>query len=201
MGRPRLTYANVTSTLALVLALAGGSAYAANHYLITSPKQIKPSVLRALHGSTGATGPAGTNGAPGSNGANGGIGPRGATGTTGATGATGSPGTPGTNGTNYTPVYGAAAGNGQLQFASDAYTQVYRIGAGVYCVDRGSYQISPIILTLEYGDASGTQIRGLHDVTGDACDTHSHPFDWEVVTLDSNGVQTDAAFFFYLPGA
>jgi hypothetical protein len=65
--RPRrtLSYANIVSTLALVLALGGGSAYAAKHYLITSTKQIKPSVLKSLrgHGTTGkvgATGPGGT---------------------------------------------------------------------------------------------------------------------------------------------
>ena len=42
--RSRLTYANVAVTLALVLAMSGG-AYAADRYLITSTKQIKPKVL------------------------------------------------------------------------------------------------------------------------------------------------------------
>ena len=59
--RRRMTYANVAMTLALVFAMSGG-AYAAGKYLITSTKQIKPSVLKAL---VGKTGKAGANGAPG----------------------------------------------------------------------------------------------------------------------------------------
>ena len=45
--RPRLTYANVTSTVALFLALGTGTAYAAT-YVITSVGQIKPSVRAEL---------------------------------------------------------------------------------------------------------------------------------------------------------
>ncbi len=98
--RRRLTYANVAATLALVFAMSGG-ALAATHYLITSTKQIKPSVLKELKGKagargpTGATGPAGATGLPGPNGA---TGPAGATGATGATGSAGPPGAPGKEG-------------------------------------------------------------------------------------------------------
>lgn len=46
----RLSYANVTATLALVIALGGGTAWAAHTYLITSTSQIKPSVLKKLRG-------------------------------------------------------------------------------------------------------------------------------------------------------
>src|SRR5882724_631145 len=46
MGR-HLSYANVTATLALVLAMSGG-AIAAKHYLLTSTAQIKPEVIRSL---------------------------------------------------------------------------------------------------------------------------------------------------------
>ena len=42
--RNRLSYANVAMTLALVFAMTGG-AYAAQRYVVTSTKQIKPSVL------------------------------------------------------------------------------------------------------------------------------------------------------------
>src|ERR1019366_898531 len=52
----KLTYANVASTLALLLVLAGGTAYAANHYLITKTSQIKPSVLKDLRGRAGSSG-------------------------------------------------------------------------------------------------------------------------------------------------
>ncbi len=64
MRRPTLSYANVVATLALVLAL-GGTALAAQHYIITSTGQIKPSVLRKLRGRTGPRGPSGVKGAPG----------------------------------------------------------------------------------------------------------------------------------------
>lgn len=111
--RRRLTFANVTSVAALVLALGGG-AYAAD--LMGSNGQIRGcvskdgqlTVLRSgqrchkgqrkiawnKRGRRGATGPRGATGLTGSTGAAGRTGPRGATGPTGARG----PG--GRNGTN-----------------------------------------------------------------------------------------------------
>ncbi len=68
--RKRITYANVTATLALVFAMSGG-AMAANHYLINSTKQISPKVLKKLKGNTGKTGATGATGATGSTGATG----------------------------------------------------------------------------------------------------------------------------------
>jgi hypothetical protein len=52
------------ATFALVFAMSGG-ALAAHHYLITSTKQIKPSVLKSLKGNTGKTGNTGAPGAQG----------------------------------------------------------------------------------------------------------------------------------------
>jgi hypothetical protein len=66
--RRRVTYANVAATIALFLSL-GGSALAAQHYLITSTKQISPKVLQKLKGKRGKAGPAGAPGAPGAAGA------------------------------------------------------------------------------------------------------------------------------------
>jgi hypothetical protein len=60
--RRTLSYANVVATLALVFALGGGSAYAAKHYLISSTKQIKPSVITALRGHAGSGGKIGATG-------------------------------------------------------------------------------------------------------------------------------------------
>jgi Collagen triple helix repeat (20 copies) len=83
--RSRLSYANVAATLALVFSMTGG-ALAANHYLISSTKQIKPSVLAKLKGNKGPKGAAGAAGAAGLAGA------KGATGTTGEKGVQGEPG-------------------------------------------------------------------------------------------------------------
>jgi hypothetical protein len=69
----------VIALLALFFAL-GGTAIAAKHYLITSTSQIKPSVLKQLHGQAGPAGIAGPQGAPGATGA---TGPQGATGPAG----------------------------------------------------------------------------------------------------------------------
>jgi hypothetical protein len=73
VGPRRVSYANVAATLALFFAL-GGTAIAAHHYLLSSTKQIRPSVLRRLRGASGRAGPTGA---------------AGSTGSTGATGATG----------------------------------------------------------------------------------------------------------------
>jgi hypothetical protein len=97
--RRHLSYANVAATLALVLSMSGG-ALAASHYLITSTKQLSPSVLHSLkgrqgrRGADGATGATGLTGLTGSRGITGPTGPRaeeggGETGPTGPTGPAG----------------------------------------------------------------------------------------------------------------
>jgi hypothetical protein len=72
----------VVALMALFFALVGG-AYAANHYLITSKKQISPKMLKLLKGNvgprglTGLTGPAGAQGPQGTQGPKGDVGPAG----------------------------------------------------------------------------------------------------------------------------
>jgi hypothetical protein len=89
--RRRLSYANVTATLALFFAISGG-AMAASHYLITSTKQISPKVLTKLTGKPGKNGIAGANGATGAAGATGKEGPPGKEGLKGEEGKAGAPG-------------------------------------------------------------------------------------------------------------
>jgi hypothetical protein len=95
--RKRLTYANVAMTLALVFAMTGG-AYAASKFVITSTKQIKPSVLAQLKGKAGASGAQGPAGAAGPAGSQGPVGTAGAKGETGAAGAPGAKGEKGEKG-------------------------------------------------------------------------------------------------------
>jgi Collagen triple helix repeat (20 copies) len=96
----RVSPAGMIATLALIFAMGGG-AYAASKYVITSTKQIKPSVLKSLQGKTGANGApglAGPAGPGGAQGAQGPAGPAGPQGTQGGKGETGSQGTKGTTG-------------------------------------------------------------------------------------------------------
>ena len=67
----------------MFLALGGGAAYAASHYLITNTSQIKPSVLAQLKGKAGPAGPAGSPGAAGT----GSAGPAGPAGPPGGAGS------------------------------------------------------------------------------------------------------------------
>src|SRR5882762_586986 len=82
------TPGTVIAVVALFFAL-GGSAIAAKHYLLTSTKQIKPSVLKALKGNVGRAGPAGATGLAGATGA---TGKEGALGKEGKEGKVGPPG-------------------------------------------------------------------------------------------------------------
>jgi hypothetical protein len=84
--------AMIVACLALFVASAGTS-IAASHYLITSTKQIKPSVLKQLKGAQGPKG----QGVPGD------VGPQGPKGDTGATGTPGAKGDKGDTGTTGTP--------------------------------------------------------------------------------------------------
>jgi hypothetical protein len=113
--RNRFGIPGLVAVIALVLAMVGG-AFAANKYVITSTKQIKPSVLKALKGKNGGAGPAGTNGTNGTNGAK------------GDQGVQGVPGTPGTNGNtvrNGTGAPAAGLGNNGDFYIDTASSMIY----------------------------------------------------------------------------
>lgn len=159
--RARITYANVTSTMALVIVL-GGTSYAA----VTLPKnsvgnkQLRPNAVttekvrdRSLlardfkigelaggtQGPAGPTGPAGPAGPAGAAGPAGPASPQGETGATGATGPTGPTGPEGDPGTAraYAYISGLACsgtpGTCPVTKAKNI-TSARRDAAGVYCI-------------------------------------------------------------------
>jgi hypothetical protein len=119
MRHRRLGYANVTATLALVLAMSGG-AFAAGHYLINSTKQINPKVLRKLHGARGKRGVAGQNGP---------VGPQGVTGATGARGGRGPQGEPGFSALSQLP--GGKSESGDFALSAPAANVAETLSTGV----------------------------------------------------------------------
>lgn len=104
----QLNATTAIAILALVFGMTGG-AWAAKKYLITSTKQISPSVLKALKGAAGkngvngVSGPTGPAGPTGPGGAQGGSGAKGETGTEGKQGPQGVPGEKGQKGTTGSP--------------------------------------------------------------------------------------------------
>jgi hypothetical protein len=100
--RRRLSYANVTATLALAFSLTGG-ALAASHYVINSTKQINPRVLKQLRGEAGAAGTTGDKGTAGPVGKEGADGKEGSGGRQGAAGKEGAQGKEGPTGREGAP--------------------------------------------------------------------------------------------------
>jgi hypothetical protein len=99
----RVRVSNMLAVGALAVAVAGGTAWAASRYLITSTKQIKPSVLAQIERS-GAQ----TNGAP--PGSSEVQGPQGPQGEQGPGGPQGPQGVPGPSGTSSTAGFSASSG-------------------------------------------------------------------------------------------
>lgn len=125
-GRRRLSYANVTSTIALMLAISGGTAFAATR-LITG-KQIAKGTITAANIKSGSL--------LSKDFKRGQI-PRGATGATGATGGTGATGATGAAGSAVAEGNLMVNSTGNAAFGSGSvvgFTTAFSPQSGVYCI-------------------------------------------------------------------
>jgi hypothetical protein len=194
--RPKLTYANVTATIALFIAL-GGSAYAAvkitgkdvvDSSLTT--KDVKDRSLLSRDFKAGQL-PAG---APGAQGAKGDQGVQGVQGVKGDDGAPGAPGS--------ALAYAHVGSTGLLGGASevrnvDRATQVdFGPGSpvdGSYCLHT---TVSPhnVVATLSGTDAQGGEIR-VATVTNINCTTTGETYNVVVNTFSSAGVGENRPFY------
>jgi hypothetical protein len=120
---------NLVAWLALFAAL-GGTSLAATHYVITSTKQIKPSVLRQLKGNAGL---GGTNGPPGAKGEPGSNGPPGAKGEPGSRGEPGPTGVEGEPGPSH--VYSAKVAAAPIHLSPGATVATLALPAGSYSIN------------------------------------------------------------------
>jgi hypothetical protein len=177
--RHRVTYANVAATLALVLALGAGTAYA-SHYLITSTSQIKPGVIKKLRGDKGKTG------------AKGAIGPAGVTGATGATGAQG-----------FARDAGAVApsSEGGPSFETGGligWRSVTSSSTGEYCLTPDATSTTGnTTLLVSPGNGAGSQVG--YAFWDGYCD-HAGDLGLQVTTTDLSGTaQNDIGFVAVVP--
>jgi hypothetical protein len=193
--RRRLSYANVTATLALVFAMSGG-ALAANHYLITSTKQVSPKVLKKL---TGKAGKAGTNGANGAAGATGITGAQGLQGKEGPQGKTGEKGQTGEAGT--TVAYADFNSSGGIQETSPAKNlsaaNVEKVATGVYCFKNLSFVPNTAVVSADNSFGANETVVSVR-VAPVLSDCNPGETVRVRTTLSKTGVLTDEAFTIWL---
>lgn len=196
-SRKRVPYANVVSTLALVIALGGGTAWAAaHHYSISSTNQIRPSVLKKLHGANGKKGAAGIRGTNGTNGLAGTDGVAGANGVAGTNGQNGATGAPGADGTAL--AYAEVHSNGVIaqQKGGITMTPGASPAVGIYCLDvPGTFHIA--VASGDFG-GGGTvpsvvevNVVPLFEITSHNC---AGTTTMVIHTYDMSGAATAAGF-------
>jgi hypothetical protein len=185
--RRRLTYANVISTLALLLVVGGGSAYATSQFgketigtRALKKEAVTPSKL-SQKSKAALTGPVGPKGA------------QGAQGPAGPAGAAGAPGAPGS-----ARAYGETADNaGGLIAARSKNATVRHPGTGIYCITPGG-GIDPnaatLLATADFAN-SGTS-KTIAQIRSTAIDCQ--PGELEV-RIWNDGAAKDAQFSFLIP--
>jgi Collagen triple helix repeat (20 copies) len=157
---------NIVAWLALLVALSGTS-MAASHYVISSTRQIQPSVLKQMRAGRGPAGPAGATGPQGSEGKEGPAGPpgrkgeigpqgelgeRGPKGEAGPKGETGPGGEPGPKGAaGSAPAYAHVAKNGNIEAANSnlAQAKVESPEPGVYCISGLGFTAHNAVATID----------------------------------------------------
>lgn len=169
MFKPRLTYANIAATLALVFAMTGG-AYAAHHYLITSTKQISPKVIKALKGKRG---PQGLPGAPGKEGL------------PGKEGAPGKEGPPGKPGSALAYIHLNANGTIDESLSSNVTgaTVEHTASSGIYCVSKLPFTPHNIVVTVDSVNGPGVTEASVKPSTFVFCPAADQI---EIVTFNPN---------------
>lgn len=162
--RGKLTYANVTSTICLVLLVGGGSAYAATEILpkgsvgtkqvqrgAITPSKLSKASKAALKGPQGATG------APGATGAAGPQGPAGPQGKEGARGPEGAAGS--------ALAYARFDASGALDPADSknmGSVVVAHPSAGIYCLSGLPFSPKNIMATTQFVEVTIAVLVGVY---------------------------------------
>jgi hypothetical protein len=188
--RNRLSYANIVSTICLLLVVGGGSAFAASQFEKESigtralkKEAVTPAKLslKAKAALTGPTGPKGATGDKGATGAQGPIGPAGPTGAPGSARA-----------------YGETADNaGNLIEARSKNATVRHPATGTYCITPGG-GIDPSTATLLVSSDfanSGTN-KTIAQIRSTNIDCAAGELE---VKLWNDGAAKDAQFSFLIP--
>lgn len=189
--RKRLTYANVMSSIAVFLVVAGGTAFAASQLgkesvgtkqlkkEAVSLAKIKAGAKNSLKGATGPAGPAGPAGAKGD---------KGEKGERGEKGATGSPGTA----KAYAHVNGST---GAVDLAFNVSTaNINHISGGAYCISGLSFTPENVIATPESPGGNFSPEVGI-GVGPSSCPAGTQV---RVFFRNSAGALTDKNFFLLL---
>ena len=190
--RKRISYANVISTLALVLVVGGGSAVAASQFgketiganaikkESIGPGKLNKAAKNALQGPAGPTGAKGAAGAAGAAGPQGPQGPQGPAGSARA--------------------YGAVInGNGTLDPAKTKNATVRHPATGVYCITlQGGIDpaTAALSVTMDYSGPVGPKAIAMIRSSGADC-TGNGP-ELEVKTWN-DGAAADSYFTFLVP--